>query len=1157
MHRRMVCAMLVAIGVPKLVVAQGGIGGGALPMQLADRGPRFVYASVHGEARGDARSSAVLRQTIAVSLSDAPIATALTEIGKAAGVRIVYQTDVLPVGTTVSVEAKRVTVAAALTDVLQDVPVDVEVTGAGILTLVPRATAPGAVKAPGRATGAGGTIRGSVTDSITRETVPGVLVSVLETGQSGKTNGQGEYVIPSVAPGVYHVKVMRVGFIVKARVVEVRDGATSTLNFALNRPATELDEVVTTGAGDERRFTIGNEVSSINVDSLVPTAPITSVTDVLTARVPGLQVIETGGLTGSGEAIRIWGQSSALMQSDPIIIVDGIRQDNTPGGVVGSFQFPGTTPTPSRLNDIDFSQIESIDVLKGPAASTEYGTDAAAGVIIIKTKRGTSGKPQWHASIEDGANTIPHDYPDFYYSYGHLTDGSDAAVECPLVAFKYSRLPTSPTGQCVVDSLVHGDPLNHPATTLYGTGSRQKYNLDVSGGSDAIRYFVGGGLSNEVGAIKVPDVFVPKLEAAGFPNSVYNPNSENQRSGRTNLFFNVGSKADLTVSAAYLSTYQTGPAVSDGVLNGLAQGGSLDAANNYGYGFQNDPIAGLFGSTSSQQTDRFTGALLGNWRPTSWFAAFADAGIDHGTQSLLFEGWPQVATYLDLPGNPNVGNYDLINGTTDIYSADLRASATATLSSAVRAVTTVGGNMRDTRQGSLEGYAADLAANNMSLVGAPFTYVHQTGSRSATLGGYVEEQLQLFDRLFVTGALRADGASGFGGDYQVAVYPKVSVSWLAVQHGGSTVRLRGAFGASGQQPYNGLTQQLFTPVSVGTPGGLVAASILQQVGNPNLKPERSAAWEGGTDLGLWGNRLSVAFTAYQKTTTDALYNAPLGSDLGGYTQTINIGEITNSGLEVSITAVPIQSDAVNWTVTINGSTNHNKLVHLEPGLQPLVYGPQEITPGYPLYGFWGTTYTYGDLNHDGIIEPNEVTVSQTPSYLGSSIPTQQAAISTHVAVLHNTLSLGAVFTYQGGYRVFDQLAEQRDEDGTGQGLNVPGSASLPTQARVEALNANFPNTPAGYFYDGTVWRFQELSLTYVLPASWVRAVRMHSLSLTGAVRNLAFWTRYPDGDPSASYSGYSYQTVGVNVINNNDIRASGTSTVPLARYYQFRLNVGF
>src|SRR6202044_2856263 len=157
-----------------------------------------------------------------------------------------------------------------------------------------------------------------------------------------------------------------------------------------------------------------------------PTAPITSLTDLISARAPGVDVLETSGMTGAGEIIRIRGISSLVLQGDPILIVDGIRQDNTAGGDLGTLfstngvgDANGSHPTPSRLNDIDFSDVETIDILKGPSASTEYGTDAANGVIVITTKHGTVGAPQWRLSAERTTSNIPETFPTGLYSWGH------------------------------------------------------------------------------------------------------------------------------------------------------------------------------------------------------------------------------------------------------------------------------------------------------------------------------------------------------------------------------------------------------------------------------------------------------------------------------------------------------------------------------------------------------------------------------------------------------------------------------------------------------------------------------------------------------------------------------------------------------------------
>jgi TonB-linked SusC/RagA family outer membrane protein len=1136
---------------PGRAQAQRGESGAA---SLAQRGPVFYAVSSTG-VRMDARNAEVLRARIALALHSASVPDALDTIAVRSGLAINYSRSLMPSEQRVTLVATEITVAAALSAILMDAGLDVQMTGERRATLVAHegtAVRPTTGIVPMSQQGV--RLVGRVTDARTLTGVGQATVHIEGTPLGAIADADGRYAIAGVAPGNHGVIARRVGYSALTQTITIRgDSGIAHLDFALTATPTKLDEIVTTAIGDQRRYQVGNVISTINVDSIASTAPVTSITDILASRAPGLEVVETGGLTGSGEAIRIRGQSSMALQSDPIVIVDGVRQDNSPGGSYNLLV--GVVPTPNRLNDIDFSQVATIDVLKGPAASTEYGTDAASGVIVITTKRGISGKAQWHASAEEGLNDIPTGFPDYYYSWGHRTGGSNAATECPLV--RSSHRPQSTNGTCVVDSVTHYNPLNHSATSIYGVGTRGKYDLDVSGGTDRIRYFLAGGLTNETGALRLPPVFVPQAQASGFPGSVLNPNGEQQRSGRANTFLRLGSTADISLNVAYLSTFQTVPSLNGGGLFAGANAGSPpDSANNYGWG--RGPIKPLIavGTLTSQQTDRFTGGLSWNWRPTPWLVGFADAGIDHGSQRSQVTRLPQVLSYLGA--GPDNGQYSLGQVGTDIYSADLRVAATVTLTRTLKAVTTFGLNLRDSRSSGLTSYATGLSTANLNLAGAVNPSVNQLGARSATLGGYGEEQLQVADRLFVTGALRVDAASGFGYSYQTATYPKLSASWLAVQQGQTTVRLRGAFGAAGVAPYNGLALQLYNPVVVAATGGLATAVQLQQPGNPNLKPEYTEEWEGGVDIGLWGNRMSIELSAYSKTTQDALYSEALGWDLGGAPYEINIGEIRNRGLEGQITVIPVQSGPLIWTATVNASVNSNLLVHLAPGLTPLNLGAQQIAPGYPLYGFWGNKEHYADVNHDGIIEPSEVTVDRTETYLGSSLPTQQASFDTRIAVLNGTLSVGALFTYQGGYRVFNAFAQSGAANGTLPEQNIAESP-LWQQARAVAYTTNaYGYYASGYFEDGTVLRFQELSLTYALPGQFAHVAHVHSLSLTGAIRNLAYWTRYSGGDPSASYAnGQNYQPSANTSTVNNDLRTSGASAVPLARYFQFRLNVGF
>jgi hypothetical protein len=208
--------------------------------------------------------------------------------------------------------------------------------------------------------------------------------------------------------------------------------------------------------------------------------------------------------------------------------------------------------------------------------------------------------------------------------------------------------------------------------------------------------------------------------------------------------------------------------------------------------------------------------------------------------------------------------------------------------------------------------------------------------------------------------------------------------------------------------------------------------------------------------------------------------------------------------------------------------------------------------GYPLYGFWGLRYRYTDRNHDGIIEYNEMTFDKTYSYVGSSIPTQEGALATHLGLLNNALAVGATFSYAGGYRVIDVAGATADEHSTSLATNNP-HVSLADQARVLASASNLSSAD---FKDGTYVSLDELSLTYLVPGRWAQALKAHSVSVTGAVRHLALWTRFPGADPRVSNPGSSTALGGSSVVNN-DVRSSGDNAVPLVRTWFVRVNVGW
>ncbi len=471
--------------------------------------------------------------------------------------------------------------------------------------------------------------------------------------------------------------------------------------------------------------------------------------------------------------------------------------------------------------------------------------------------------------------------------------------------------------------------------------------------------------------------------------------------------------------------------------------------------------------------------------------------------------------------------------------------------------------MVDTRTRGQSATNAQITATNLTLNGAVGSRVSQLGDRQATLGGYGEEEFSLADRLFLTGTLRIDAGSGFGRAYATAAYPKASASWLLIDRGSTTVRLRSAFGEAGVQPANGAALPLYAPGVSYVGGSAVTVYQLSWPGNPRLRPERSIEFEGGMDLNGWGNRVSIELTGYSKTTHDALVNLNLGQTVGNYTYQENIGEVRNTGVEGSLTAGIVQGGATSWDVTLAGSVNHNKLVSLAPGAADQIvinYAQERQAPGYPLYGFWGQRVMYADANHDGIIEPNEVTLADSATFVGPSLPTREASASTHVGMWRGALTVGGLVDYRGGYRVANANPLQAVEFG-GNNLREQNDPKAPLwlQARAVAATAQFYPAPASFIEDGTFIRVREISLTYAIPNALARAARVQSLSVTTAVRNLALWTRYGGVDPEVT------NTYGANVqasstsntsVTNNNVRAD-YGAVPLARYWVVRLNVGF
>jgi TonB-dependent SusC/RagA subfamily outer membrane receptor len=1083
-------------------------------MEVAmQRGPRFLYAasSRATPVRVDVKKTPVLSRRIALDLQDVSLEEALETIQRQSGLRLSYSRNVVPLEKKVRVRAEEITVAGAISEVLFDVDVDVLFTANGQAILVPR-------KGDAEEIVVSGTISGRVAEAKTGNAIPGARVTVMGTALGKMTDDSGHYQIEGVPVGLRTVIVRRLGYSPISREANVRDAAVISLDFELQGATTRLSEIVTTVTGGQRRLELGHVVATIDADSLMGSAPVTTLGDLIQGRAPGVLSFTTTNNVGQAGAIRIRGLNSFSVSNAPIVVVDGVQVEATGGTGLDSPTGATVGGFTGRLSDIDPNEIASIDVIKGPSAATLYGTDAANGVVLITTKKGRGAQARWTAFVEQGA--LEQRLDDWgapwggapYYAFGHgVTTG--APQRCTLL----QRAAAS----CVLDSLVSFNVFSNPETRPFKSGSRQQYGLQASGGiRGGATYFISGGVDEEIGTWHLPrsdQAFVfAKRGVVDIPDWQLRPNAAQRINVRANVGVPVGHRATATVSTAFISNYGR---QASGQLP-YFQVGYRNANDGWSTAVGDQRPAYLFADGGQDQVRRFIGSLGTTYEARDWLTLRSTVGADLSSDDfgeLVRRGEAKPGTG-SFAGKRSVNQLSVSR-----YSVDIGGTATRQLSIRVASKTSVGVQYNRRGQRGTNINASNLPLGGQTIAGAanPLTASEATIT-TAVAGGYVEQMVGFADRIFLTGALRFDGGSAFGQAFSIATYPKASVSWLATDGraglhlaGVSSLRLRAAYGASGVQP--GATasiQQINVFAGLSGSGTVPAAgigtfgSIVGQFGNADLRPERSSELEGGFDLELLASRIRIEATAYNRSTRDALVNRPLPPSAGGGKRWENLGSVRNRGVDVSLAADAPTVHGFNSGITLNLSRNSNVLTAL--GNNVVVSSPttegfrQDV--GYPLYGQWGrTVVSVADANQNGIIEPTEITLSPN-QYLGPGFPTREATGAPYLEMPSRKLRLAALFQYRGGFWLQNAPSALNClVDRSCRAMNDI-SAPLEDQARAVAISSFFAIGP--YIQQSPYLLLREVSLSLGLPAKWMRAANAQDARLALAGRNVALlWSR--------------------------------------------------
>ena len=660
-------------------------------------------------------------------------------------------------------------------------------------------------------------------------------------------------IIRGVNPGTFEVRVLRVGYGEAKQTVTVAAGQTVTADFQMHAVAATLAPIVTTATGDQRRVEVGNAIAQVDASKVVETQAVSNIADLLTSRAAGVTVIP-GTQTGAGIRVRIRGTSSLSLTNNPIYVIDGVRVEGTTGS--SSISVGGTTE--SRVGDLNPEEIASIEIVRGPSAATLYGTDAANGVVVITTKRGVAGRTEYTYYTEQSALKDQNNYPTAFRGWRTGTTSTTNSTASNTVQCFISQVAS---GACTQDSVTSFNLHKDSETTPYGIGYRQQHGLQIRGGTDIIRFFAHGEFEDEDGVTKVPEFeerYLASHSRTLLP-SQKNPNRLSRNTARTNLNVMLSPKADLAINAGYTSEDIRLPMSDDSGTDGIA-------ANTYGgpgfkynlsptgdtlFGWRQFTPRDVYQATTNQAIERLISSASGNWRPQEWLALRGNFGIDYINRLDT-----QICRFGDCTTNgDNRLGYKTDNRSNFfIYTLDAAGTATRRLTDAIESKTSAGlqyyRNLFD-RNGA-NGTA--LAPGATTLSGAGTKTADEATTESRTLGGYIEENIAIRDRLFVTGAVRSDRNSAFGADFKTVFYPKAAVSYVISDESFfphpaflDQLRLRVAYGTSGVQPGTTDAVQYYSATTGRGEAGDFTGVVFTTLGNRSLKPERSNELELGID----------------------------------------------------------------------------------------------------------------------------------------------------------------------------------------------------------------------------------------------------------------------------------------------------------------------
>jgi TonB-linked SusC/RagA family outer membrane protein len=1008
----------------------------------------------------------------------------------------------------------------------------------------------------------------------------GATVGIAQLGLGATTRDDGRYTILVPANRVSGQQVQltarAINYKPQSVSVTLSDGQI-TQDFSLVANPLQLGEVVVTGAGTESSVeklgNVRNNVSSQDIER----SQEASVINALSAKAPNVTVTSSSGEPGTSAFIQIRGPRTYNTSGQPIIVVDGLPIDYTTYSTQNFDQVEDQGPltgtgTQTRISDINPSDIESVEILKGPAAASAYGARAAAGAIIITTKAGRPGPTRYTLRSSFGWDN-PNNYYDLQrrFARGSFTTGT-AGIR------SWGR-DLGATGEATYDH----------AREIFETGFNNDNQLTISGGNDRTLFFLSGNYTYQNGMIV----------------------QDNDRLRRATVRLNGSHRATdrlkVTGNLSYANTsgrfVQRGNNVSAILLGGLRtppEFNNLPDTNEFGvhrsYTFPDgDPTSVRTSRTfdnpffvirkfdNRSQTDRVFGNVGAEWQPADWLKFNYTLGADYYTDDRI-EGFPL--------SNSSQPDGQVISGTITNFQVDHNLTATASykLSEGFAGTLTLGQNLNH-RRNSLFGTTGrvliipDLFNLQNTITRDPMI---DQEFKNRIEGYFAQATFDIANQLFLTGAIRYDGSNTYGDDNKRAWFPKASAAWNFIPSRPEGVvsygKLRASYGEAGiePQPYQTATvTRSDIPYAQGgvqgiglspTQNGVGGASLNFLGGNPDLREERSKEFEAGFDIGLIKDKADLSFTWYNSQTTGVILFFPAAPSTGFTNLALNAGEFRNRGIEVNLNLRPVTTRDFGWDLGFQFARNRSKVTDIEgldnetfvelpgdflvsqgvqidhpfgvmrgQGLVKCGIGPggdPSVTPecaGAPTGALFIGADGFPDLDDNLRIigDPNfdwtgaaRTTFRIKNFQVGGLVDVRNGgaiwngtrgalySYGTHKDTEERSLCTGTSASCTGNLRTFGQdFWFIGPTVGPGAGQAVPLGESWYRQGPGTTFNGNDED----FIEDAGFIRLREVSLQYTLDQQWVRrSLGFSSIDLRVAGRNLLTSTDYTGLDPETN-----------------------------------------